>query len=612
GAPADEARILLLLGSAHLGAGDYAAALDYGQQSLAIATPIGDSAAEMAGHVLLGATYYAQGKLEPAYEQAQMALQRLEQLHGAITVPDLKTSYLDQVAEAYSLAVLVAIRLGRYEEAFFYAEQARARAFLDQLANGHVDFRVGAAAELLQREQTLREELAARRAQLIELKSQSGSDSEAQLALQQADAKAQELETAYDDLLDEMALQNPEVVSLVSAEVATAAETQDLLPPAATLVEYYVTRDVTLAFILTQDALNVVSLTVGREALRQAIQDSVADPDPYPAALQQLHEWLITPLTPLVTTPNLIIVPHNVLHYLPFAALTDGERYLNDSYTISLLPSASALRFLPTRGQATSGTALVLGSPVTTEPLPILESAGDEARQVAGLYGDQPLLGPAATESAVRAQGGQASILHLAAHGRYNRLNPLFNTIYLAGDNENDGRLEMHEVYGLDLTAATSLVVLSACETQVGELSNGDEVAGLNRAFLYAGTPSVIASLWNVNDQATATLMESFYTHLQEGLGKAEALRQAQLDTRVEYPHPYYWAAFALTGDGGGGPGIAGGGNQFPATTSPLMWGGALLVLGLLGWATIVWRKRVTSNFVSICLTANQCGQSLS
>jgi hypothetical protein len=94
-------------------------------------------------------------------------------------------------------------------------------------------------------------------------------------------------------------------------------------------------------------------------------------------------------------------------------------------------------------------------------------------------------------------------------------------------------------------------VVLSACETQVGTLSIGDDVVGLTRAFFFAGTPSVIASLWPVDDQSTSLLMERFYTHLRAGMGKAAALRQAQIEVKERYPNPYYWSAFVLSGDGG-------------------------------------------------------------
>jgi CHAT domain-containing protein len=110
--------------------------------------------------------------------------------------------------------------------------------------------------------------------------------------------------------------------------------------------------------------------------------------------------------------------------------------------------------------------------------------------------------------------------------------------------------LEVHEVYGLDLKEA-DLVALSACETQLGRLTGGDELVGLQRAFIYAGTPSLVGTLWSVDDEATAELMLRFYHHLQDGVGKAAALRQAQLETMAEHPHPYFWAAFGLVGDPG-------------------------------------------------------------
>jgi hypothetical protein len=147
--------------------------------------------------------------------------------------------------------------------------------------------------------------------------------------------------------------------------------------------------------------------------------------------------------------------------------------------------------------------------------------------------------------------------VHIAAHGEFNPYNPLFSALLLNKDAQNDGRLEVHEVYGMDLTQA-KLVVLSACETEMGHLTDmerfpgGDELVGLNRAFLFAGTPTVVGSLWRVDDAATLLLMEQFYMHLQEGQSKAAALRQAQMETRERYPHPYYWAGFVLVGDGYG------------------------------------------------------------
>jgi CHAT domain-containing protein len=148
----------------------------------------------------------------------------------------------------------------------------------------------------------------------------------------------------------------------------------------------------------------------------------------------------------------------------------------------------------------------------------------------------------------VKQQAPGTKTLHLAAHGIFNPDSPLDSLIALAPDNENDGWLTVGEVYGLDLHNA-SLVVLSACDTQMGQLTAGDEFVGLTRALFFAGAPTVVASLWSVDDEATSLLMEHFYAYLRDGMGKGEALRQAQADIREQYPNPYYWAAFVLNGD---------------------------------------------------------------
>jgi CHAT domain-containing protein len=344
--------------------------------------------------------------------------------------------------------------------------------------------------------------------------------------------------------------------SLVSVDVASIDEIQRLLDADTTLVEYFVTERGTLSFMITRDSFRFHSaaLEVSRENLTnkiEAFRRFASLKNPHPKSLQQLYEWLIAPLKPYLKTSQLAIVPHGVLHYLPFAALSNGERYLCDDYTITTLPSASILRFLPQKRKPSTSTLLALGNPTTTDLLPRLRFAEQEVNAIASLYNTQPLVGAAATKSTVLSQSGNAEILHLAVHGQFNKHNPLFSTLYLAADSEHDGRLEVHDIYTLDLTEATNLVVLSACQTQLGELSKGDEVIGLNRAFLYAGTPSVIATLWSVNDKVTGLLMERFYTHLRSGMALAQALRIAQMDIRVEYPHPYYWAAFVLTGNGG-------------------------------------------------------------
>jgi CHAT domain-containing protein/tetratricopeptide (TPR) repeat protein len=548
-----QAQTLDNLGDLYRTQTQYELALDYYQQAFDVCVEIGLTEGKASTLHGIGRTYQQQGRMSEAIVAYQQAIEVLENMLNDLNIEEFRAGFVGKQQEIYESMINILWDEGRYSEAFTYIERARARAFLSQMANGAIDFRAGADATLLERERALKAEITARRAQLTILRNRPHDewDSEAIVAVQ---AELSALEADYGDLLVEMKLQSPEVAGLVSVDVASLAEVQDLLDPKVTLVEYFITDDRTLAFVFTRDTFKTISLEVSRGELAgtiTAFRDFASLDDPYPDSLRQLYEWLIAPLQASLTTPAIGIVPHGILHYLPFAALTDGEGYLSDDYILFSLPSASALRFIQEEREPGPDTLLALGNPTSTEPLPTLRFAEQEVEAAADLYGAHPLVGKAATESAVWSEAGQAGILHLAAHGEYNPFNPLFSTVHLAADDQNDGRLEVHEVYGLDLTAATDLVVLSACQTQLGELSAGDEVVGLNRAFLYAGTPSVMASLWSVDDAATALLMERFYTHLRDGIGKAEALRQAQLEVREEYPNPYYWAGFVLSGDAG-------------------------------------------------------------
>jgi CHAT domain-containing protein len=140
-------------------------------------------------------------------------------------------------------------------------------------------------------------------------------------------------------------------------------------------------------------------------------------------------------------------------------------------------------------------------------------------------------------------------IIHIACHGLFNDNYPLLSSLVLSPDSHNDGFLEVHELYNLNLTNA-SLVILSACETGLSLIRKNDDVIGLVRGFLYAGVPSMVASLWKVDDEATAALMSNFHVLLKLGNSKGEALRKAQLQLiRTERTrHPYFWAAFVLYG----------------------------------------------------------------
>jgi CHAT domain-containing protein len=295
----------------------------------------------------------------------------------------------------------------------------------------------------------------------------------------------------------------------------------------------------------------------------------------------------------VLKSKRLLISPEGPLWQVPFAALVlnaqGPPRYLGAekpiTYTQSLTLFAQAHTDRPHLARGVKPVALVVGNPLfdrigrqiasaaateprahseraflwnRDEPPAPLPATGREAMAVARLYDSAPLLGARATEAAVRRQIGQADVIHLATHGYLHPYRAMSSGVLLTppasepamGETKDDGALQAWEIYS-QLKLKAELVVLSACETGRGENVQGEGIVGLTRALQYAGTRSIVASLWPVADESTATLMVAFHQKLRQGLTKDEALRQAMTLVRrnPETAHPYYWAAFFLTGD---------------------------------------------------------------
>jgi CHAT domain-containing protein len=298
-------------------------------------------------------------------------------------------------------------------------------------------------------------------------------------------------------------------------------------------------------------------------------------------ALRELHELLIAPVAqglPRTRGSRLTIVPHGPLFRLSFGALrSPSGRYLLEDYEIHYTPSVAVLTATAAMtDRAASTGALVVAAPslrkeLVAEGLEPLPGARAEGRAVAALSGARALevlTGTLATESSVRQLAGERRLLHFATHAVVSDDHPLDSFLALASDrgssgHDADGRLTAEEVYGLRLDA--NLVVLSACRTAGGRVT-GDGIGGLVRAFVYAGTPSVVATLWDLPDAAGAFALPRFYSAWERGTSKATALRSAQLallralrtgriavDTpagRFALPeHPALWAGLVLIGE---------------------------------------------------------------
>lgn len=561
GDPEAEGTVRAGLAAAYYELGLFEDALEQLETVLTIARQLGDRRAEAAALANTGVLYYNQRLYDDASANYEAAMALAESIRATAGNELARTEHIAQYVNLFDFAIDLYLEGEYANKAFFTSERGRARSFLDSIVTGYIEPDDGETARLIEREREAYQTRQAIEEALVRAHGQISvdgglvADLEADLAAAQAD---------YEAVVNKIVARQDMLRSLIPGRgldyVLGADEVQAALPADTTLVSYYLYTDHNdeeraVVFVIGQSQFEVMPLSVGEGKLSQVLSDFRDFPnlsDTHPESLRQLYTWLIEPIAGELSTSRLIIIPHGILHYLPFTALTDGKQYLGERFVITTLPSASILPLLD-ENRASRRTPLVLGNPASDANLDNLPAGEAEAQAVATLYGDAAYIGAEATETLVKEQAGRFGVLHIASHAEFNPTAPLQSGLYLAPDGTNDGLLHVDEVYGLDLTA-TDLVVLSACETNIGDVSPGDDIVALNRAFLFAGAQTVVASLWSIDDQATSMLMTRFYSYLNEGWGEAEALRQAQIDLRTEHPeygHPFYWAAFALSGDGG-------------------------------------------------------------
>ncbi len=378
------------------------------------------------------------------------------------------------------------------------------------------------------------------------------------------------------------------------------------------------------------------SLAARIARLREAMQSGSAGTGEDESGPRELYNLLLRPaLGDSATVERLLIVPDGPLFYLPFAALHDGGRAVGERYGLCCPPSASAIDPALTEAPAidpalteagaidpslADGGArgairmLAVGNPASYRSQALAEDAGrtaedavraaedalraaedvmraprdwsfgelpyaaEEARRVAGHFSSaQVLLGPQATEEAIKAHAPRASHLHFATHGLLDEVEPLMSALVLAQDEDpaEDGLLQVHEILDMDLHA--ELVVLSACNTARGRLTGGEGLLGLSHAFLCAGARTLLISLWEIPDRSTADLMDRFYTHLAGGRPADLALRDARRDMRALGAPPRSWAAFLVSGRVATAAGTAPAGARGRALTIGVLSGVALL-----------------------------------
>ncbi len=482
-----------------------------------------------------------------AYRRAIAVIEGVRSLLGA---KRFQAGYLQDKYQVYVALVRLLLQMGRKATAFFYSEKLRELSYRDivfaQSPGGLVpgqelQSRIRQLQRALDSENAAPPSPASRQARAI------------------VSARLETAEREFEAKLDDLSSRKDPLAGMRGLAVASAGQVEAHLPARSALVEYLVGKEGVTAFVLTRNALHAETVPVTSANLRAKVDLfrnllANAPSADWLGPAKSLESLLIEPLEKpgwLKGVTRMYLVPNAVLYYLPFAALPVSAggswRYLIQDYDISYLPAAAALVYGRMPGHPE--TRLLAVAPAE----PGLKYAQQEAQSLAALYGGRSLAleGRTATKKAFLGIAGNFEMIDLATHGFFDRLDPLFSGVQLQPGAHDNGRLKVYEILRMRLRAR--IVTLSACETALGSgyfnrFPAGDEFVGLTRAFLSAGSSSVLASLWDANDRSTLVFMRAFYGSLRQ-TDEAAALRRAQLAlirAGGPFSQPFYWAPFVL------------------------------------------------------------------
>ncbi|HEY0704813.1 MAG TPA: CHAT domain-containing protein [Candidatus Acidoferrales bacterium] len=498
------------------------------------------------------------GKSQDAYDHFRKARDGAESLRSKLYREELKIAFIKDKADVYEHLVDLSLS-GRVPsagpaEAFAFMDQAKSRnlaevVFSNIFSTSHEGAEPSKSGHRLRE---LREELNwyYRRIEIEQLSADANNRDRIQDLQAHATLRENAILRSLRDLPHSEA---PPLASFVAGE-ASVSKIQSGLEDGQTLIEYFGIQDRLVAAIISRDTFEIVPVTsisrvsqiveslrfqfskfqLGAEYVRRFYQSMIRAANGH---LKSLHDELILPLQKHLSAKHLIIVPHGLLHHVPFQALTDGDKYLIDSFEISYAPSAAIRDMCGKRRINKDSNSLIFGLPDQIAPF-----IRDEVEIVADILPNARVyMDDQATEAVLKEQGRLAQYIHIATHGKFRADNPMFSGVRLG-----ESYLNVHDLYKMRLPA--DLITLSGCATGLNSVLAGDELVGLARGLLAAGPRALLLSLWDVNDESACLFMRHFYTQLISGCSKVNALAQAMREVRNFAPHPYYWAPFVLMG----------------------------------------------------------------
>ncbi|WP_320173181.1 CHAT domain-containing protein [Maridesulfovibrio sp.] len=480
----------------------------------------------------VGDAYAHSGLNKQAYRQYDEAIKIVEKQRITIQSETEKVNFFGLKERLYGKTVQVLVELKQLDRAFEYIERSKSRAFLDIIAGNDI--------KLKDRAQNALSNGYAKNNLALDSILESGLQSNDQLELITTNFRG--IKKLSSNVNKETA---KEIYSLSNVNSINIEQAKDLIEPGTAILEYYLNGNKLTILTIKNSGLTCTVKEIDYKELCREIakfKTAILKKQYGNKHARNLYNILIEPIGREISKcKRLIIVPHKVLHYLPFHALKSRQGYLVLKHSISYSPSTTVLSIVENKIGNNNGKALIIGNP--TKNLPFAEK---EALSIGKILTNSTIcIGNNGTETIIKEKSDEYNVIHIATHGSFNGKDPMNSELYLSPDQKNDGTLRATELFGCDWHA--SLVTLSACETGISKYNRGDELIGLQRAVFFAGTKSLLASSWKVDDKSTSYQMRKFYKYLKK-YPKDQALQKAQVDTLIEYGRPYHWASFKLIG----------------------------------------------------------------
>jgi CHAT domain-containing protein len=551
-----------------------------------ILKPLQSSAQLQDCYYFKGLCMEKQGNLPEAEASYRESVRLFETLReGAAGGEEEKLSFEESKADVYQRLINVLLRQGKVPEAMSYLERSRLKKFRDQLDVLKPTLSSKEEELARQQEEKLMEEIGKAQEVLHRELSRPREQQDA-VRIGALEKRLGERKQEYVEYVNDLRQKCPQLSAVLSIQPDSLIDLQALLPPQAAIVQYLLLSDRLYIFVVSGKEFHYKEVKVDQESVEgkvDTLRSLLMNPQvpanlgpleaaslrpqdksrtdlfdawiqPFMKVSEELRQLLVMPVEAEIAPFSVLgIIPNGKLHLLPFQAL--GKRlpegrfqFLIEEKALFQLNSQSILKFAQKRATeiGAKGRLVAFGNPDNS-----LRHAEEEIRILQGVFSEaKTYLRQEASKENLKKGLDDRDILHMATHGKMKAdIKQSYVLMAASPNGKDDGKLFLREIWGLPLKGF-QLVTLSACETALGKESSGDTMVSLETAFLMAGTATIVASLWGVDDQATGLLMKRFYENLRTN-GKADSLRAAQVALRndPQFAFPFYWAPFILVGD---------------------------------------------------------------